>query len=368
MEKVLEYCWKARENFKHENPGVDPASFEDLQDHKPLFYQPAGPLPTLEEHREINHADVNVHGNSSPQEVLKILRARKDQKTLHAYYTLVEDRLSGKSKPEDMLEGINPDRVQKEAGFRGDDTTDVVLIHHHKRTATYRYNTEALEACSCHGAVCRIGFGTHGTNEDAKEFHHPFTGQRLTTQEYQEYVGMDPLMGKDMNEDRPEKIEYQTPDLLASTAELSQEQCTCAWGGFNDGADLTAAEYETFYDQNAAVELGPIFTKCADYKSQMSHKESTRSIMTRDLLNAELPYKPHAIAGNVNNLCSKMTCQGGDVHPRTSLTLYLEEMLHAVIKMPQISLKSASIKDMTVEAQGMPREKLGRQRRVEPEC
>ena len=114
MEKVLEYCWKARENFKHENPGVDPASFEDLQDHKPLFYQPAGPLPTLEEHREINHADVNVHGNSSPQEVLKILRARKDQKTLHAYYTLVEDRLSGKSKPEDMLEGINPDSSQLE--------------------------------------------------------------------------------------------------------------------------------------------------------------------------------------------------------------------------------------------------------------
>ena len=136
-------------------------------------------------------------------------------------------------------------------------------------------------------------------------------------------------MRKDMNEDRPEKIEYQTPDLLASTAELSQEQCTCAWGGFNDGADLTAAEYETFYDQNAAVKLGPIFTKRADYKSQMSHKESTRSIMTRDLLNAELPYKPHAIAGNFNNLCSRMTCQGGDVHPRNSLTLYQEEMLHA---------------------------------------
>ncbi|CAE7888867.1 unnamed protein product, partial [Symbiodinium sp. KB8] len=60
--------------------------------------------------------------------------------------------------------------------------------------------------------------------------------------------------------------EYLTPDLLASTTELSQELCTCVWDGFNDGSELTAAQYETFYEhfyQNEAVDLSSVFTRYA---------------------------------------------------------------------------------------------------------
>ena len=63
MERVLEYCWNVRDNFKRENPGFDPSSYEDLQDHEPMFYQPCSPLPTLAEYREVNLANVNTLGS-----------------------------------------------------------------------------------------------------------------------------------------------------------------------------------------------------------------------------------------------------------------------------------------------------------------
>ena len=144
---------------------------------------------------------------------------------------------------------------------------------------------------------------------------------------------------------------------MASTTELSQELCTCVWDGFNDGSELTVAQYETFYEhfyQNEAVDLSSVFTRRADYSlctvaivhfnSQTSHKESTRNWMARNFLNAVLPYKPDTVAADFNNLCSRVTQKGGDVRPRDNLlTLYLEEMLREKTQTPLSGRKSVVI-------------------------
>ena len=45
-------------------------------------------------------------------------------------------------------------------------------------------------------------------------------------------------MGLAVTKERPENTKHLTPDPLASTVELSQEQRACVWDGLNNRTEL----------------------------------------------------------------------------------------------------------------------------------
>ena len=70
-----------------------------------MFYQPTGPLPTLEEYR----ANVNTHGSRILHpKGYRDLDGTQNKETLDAYYAIVANRLSGKGRSEELLEGVKP--------------------------------------------------------------------------------------------------------------------------------------------------------------------------------------------------------------------------------------------------------------------
>ena len=230
-------------------------------------------------------------------------------------------------------------------GVKGDPTTDIALVHHfyrHREVRT-KQGGERKQVWACHGAVCRITFGFHSNIPEAKEWIHPHTGQRMNREEYQSITGIDPLKGKNPDQDGPQDITYLCPDPWMNISELNPVPVLAQWNGITSGDELSPAEFEAYAEnfyQEAPSDLSEIWCTKGPFKvvtialvhfnSLMTHKESRRLELVKAFLDEVLPFKPDIIAGDLNNLASRLKYTSGDVHPRNGLfSLYLEKMLAA---------------------------------------
>ncbi|CAE7598746.1 unnamed protein product [Symbiodinium sp. CCMP2592] len=238
-----------------------------------------------------------------------------------------------------------PEAPSMYIGVKGDPTTDIALVHHFYRHRTMKPKNGGTKKrlWACHGAVCRLTFGYHSTIPEAKEWVHPNSGQRMTRDEFMQIIGYDPLKGKNPDKDGPTDGSYLSPEACLTLSNLDPPPILCEWNGHVEGDEPPEEDFETYaeiFSQEASNDLDEMWCTKGPYKvitiaivhfnSFMTHKEEQRRELVNAFLNEILPFKPDVIAGDLNNIASRLTLKGGDVHPRNSLfSLYLEKKLAA---------------------------------------